>query len=175
MLNEVGMLREIVVLAVLKDKDALLLQQILLKNEIGDARQILQGIRGIGKDEVELLMTTLQKAKYIAANRDAGLSIQLLQTVLYKTVMVGVLLYTNHLLATSREQFQRDAARAGKQIEGGRSVEVDIPQQHVEDILFRKVGGRPRLERARNLKMPAFIDACNDSQCRRILDYNPFT
>ena len=56
MLHEVGMLREIVVLAVLEDEDALRLQQAMLEDEIGNSGQLLQGIGRVGKDEVELLV-----------------------------------------------------------------------------------------------------------------------
>lgn len=101
MLYEMRVIGEIMVFAVFKDKDAILLQQILLKDNIWDSRQILQGIRRIGKDKVELLMATLQKTEHIATNGDAGFGVQFLHTVLYKAVMINVLLHADHLLATS--------------------------------------------------------------------------
>ena len=56
MLHKVGMLREIIVLAVLEDEDAVCFQQVLLEDKTGNGRQLLQGIGRIGKDEIELLM-----------------------------------------------------------------------------------------------------------------------
>ena len=61
MLQEVGMQGEVVVFAVFEAKDTLRLQQLLLEDELRNLRQLLQGIGRIGKDEVDQLMTRLQK------------------------------------------------------------------------------------------------------------------
>ena len=67
------MCREVVVFAVLKDEDAALFQQCFLEDEVRDCGQLLQRIGRVGKDEVELLMTTLDEAEYITSKRnDAG-------------------------------------------------------------------------------------------------------
>ena len=55
--QEVGVLGEIVVLAVFEDEDAVGFEQSALDNEIGKGRNFLQGVWWIGKDEVELLFT----------------------------------------------------------------------------------------------------------------------
>ena len=66
MLHEMGIVGEVVVLAMLKHKDAIGLQQSLLEDEIRNLGQLFQGIRRIGKDEVELLFARLDEAKGIA-------------------------------------------------------------------------------------------------------------
>jgi hypothetical protein len=53
--KEVGMLGEIMLLAMLEDKDSFRLEERLLEDEVGNLGQLLQGIGRVGKNEVELL------------------------------------------------------------------------------------------------------------------------
>lgn len=55
MLNKTGMLREIIVLAVLEHEDASFCQKVFLEYYIGDGGKVAQSVWWIGKDEVELL------------------------------------------------------------------------------------------------------------------------
>lgn len=66
-LHEVGMLGEVVVLAVLKHKDAVGLQKTLLHDKVGNLRQLLQGVGRVGKDKVILLPARLDEAKDVGA------------------------------------------------------------------------------------------------------------
>ena len=68
-------------------------------------------------------------------------------------MVVAVFLHAHHLAASPREQLQGDAARTGKEVEGGGSVKVQVAVEHVEDVLLGKVGRRTGLERAGNVKM----------------------
>ena len=164
MLHEVGMLREIVVLAVLEDEDALRLQQAMPEDEIGNGGQLLQGIGRVGKDEVELLVAGLNVTEDIGAKtlniERLSLPFQLFNALKDKAVMVAVLLYADHLGTASRQELKRDAARAGEEVEGRGTIEVDVAHEHIEDVLLGKVGGRPRLERARNVKVAALVFSC---------------
>ena len=55
-LNEAGMGREVVVLAMLEDEEAVGGKDVFLENEVGNLRQLRQGVGRIGKDEVKLAM-----------------------------------------------------------------------------------------------------------------------
>ena len=66
MFHEVWIIREIMVLTMFKHKDAVILQQVVLKDEAGDGGQFLQGVGGIGKDEVKLLLARLDESERIA-------------------------------------------------------------------------------------------------------------
>ena len=55
MFHEVRITREIVVLTMLEDEDAVFFQQSPFEDKAGDRGQFLQGIGGVGKDEVKLL------------------------------------------------------------------------------------------------------------------------
>ena len=68
MLHKVGVPREVVVFAVFKDEDALVRQQLLFKDEVGNLGQFLQGIGRVGKDQVVLLLARLDEAEHIATD-----------------------------------------------------------------------------------------------------------
>ena len=72
MFHEMGIIGEVVVLAMFEDEDTTLLQQSFLEDEAGDGRQFLQGIGRIGKDKVKLLLATFDEAKHIASQGHNG-------------------------------------------------------------------------------------------------------
>lgn len=135
-LQEVGVLGEIVVLAVFEDEEAVRLEQAAIDDEVGQCGELLQGIRRVGKDEVELLVAGLDEAEDVAADgyhlgdsppvirfathrgdsplcgRGGRPSAEFLQAVLDEAVVVTVELNTDNAGTTTREQFERDAARA---------------------------------------------------------------
>lgn len=55
-LNEAGVLGEVVVFAMLKDEDSVLGKDILLEDEVGDGGKFTKCVWRVGKDEVELLL-----------------------------------------------------------------------------------------------------------------------
>ena len=67
MLHEMWIVREVIILAVLKDKDPVVLQQSFLKDEAGDRWQFFQGIGRIGEDKVKLLFAGFDVAEHVAA------------------------------------------------------------------------------------------------------------
>ena len=85
------------VFAVLKDKETFFLEQILLKDQVGNRRQFLQGVWRVGEDKIELLFARLDKSEHISTQRDTGGRVQLLQAVLDKTVMISVEFHANYL------------------------------------------------------------------------------
>ena len=94
---------------------------------------------------------------------------QLVHALTDKPGMVAVGLYTDDILASSRQQLKRDTACTGEQIQCCDAVEIDVPVQDVEDILLGKVCGRTCLERAWNIEVPSFVFACNDAHGYRLL------
>ena len=173
------MLGEIVVLTVFENKDAVGFEQSALEDEIGQRGEFLEGIGRVGKDEVELLVAGLDETEDVAADcyhigdsppvirfathSGGGPSAKLLQAVLNEAVVVAVEFDADDVTAASREQFKGNAARAGEEVEGLGTVEVDVLNEHVEDVLLGKIRRRPRLERARNIEVAALVFSCNDS------------
>ena len=62
------------VFAVLKDEDAVVLQQLTFEDKVGEGRQFFQCVRRVCKDEVELLLARLDKAEHVAAKGQHSVS-----------------------------------------------------------------------------------------------------
>ena len=81
-------------LAVLKDKDAIVGQQSMLKDKGWDCGEFLQGVWRVGKDKLKLLLTGFHEAENIATqgcyNGTVPCLLQLLQALLDKTVVITV-------------------------------------------------------------------------------------
>ena len=146
------------VLPMLQDEDAILFQQLLLEDEVWYALQFWQGVRRIGKDEVKLHVASLQILEDVCVQHQAVGGFYLAHHLVDELVVVSVFLDAHHLVAPSREQFQADTSRSCKEVEGSDAfAEVHEVRQHIEQILFRKVGRRTSLERAWHVEMPAFV------------------
>ena len=151
-------------LAMLQDQQSLLTQQTMVEDDVGNVREVLQLVGRIGKDDVELLMTTAQVLEDVAADGQSGLIAQLVQEPLDETIVQAVLLDADDAAAPTREQFKRDAARTGKEVQGhGPLVPIDIAVEHIKKILLGKVRGRTGLEGAWHIEMTALVFSCDDS------------
>ena len=162
-IQEPWVVGEVVVLAMLENEDAILVQEVSIQDQVGNLRQFLQSVRRVGKDEVELLVATLQKTEHVATNQDIPVFVQLLEALADEVGVVTVGLHADHLLAATGNQFERDAARACEEVEGRGILEVDVALQHIEDVLFGEIGGGARLECAGNVEMAALVLSCYDS------------
>ena len=157
------MIGEIVVLAMFENEDAFFVEKIAIEYEVWNLRELLQCVWRIGKDEIELLLAGSQEAEYIAANQKILVFAQLLETLADEVGVVAVCLYADDALATSGNEFQRDAARTGKEVEGGCILKIDVTLQNIKDILLCKICCRARLERTWNVEMATLILSCYDS------------
>ena len=84
-----------------EDKDSAGSQQPLPQHKVGNQGQFFQGVWWVGEDEVELLLTTSDKAEDVAPQRYAGLSVQLPHAVADETVVVAVLFDADHMAAAA--------------------------------------------------------------------------
>ena len=142
-----------------EDKNAVILQQAIVEDEPWDLWQLLQGVGRIGEYEIVLLFARLHEAEDITAQRQACVSLQLLNTIADKAMMVAVLLDADDPAASTRQQFQRDTARAREEIEGCGSIEIQVARQNVEDVLLGEIRRGSRLERTRHVEVPSFISS----------------
>ena len=140
------MLGEIIILAMLENEDAALVQKVTIQNEVWNLGEFFQSVGWIGKDEIELLLAGSQETEHIATNQKILVFAQFLEALSDKVGMVAVCLYADYTLATAGNQFQRDAACAGKEIEGCGVLEVDVILQNIKDVLLCEIGGWSRLE-----------------------------
>ena len=65
--------------------------------------------------------------------------------------------------AATREQLEGNATGARKEVEGLCVVPSDEVFEHVEEVLFRKVGGRSGGECRRDLEASSAVDSSDDS------------
>ena len=157
------MVGEIVVLAMLENEDALFVEKVAIEYEVWNLGELLQCVWRIGKDEIELLFAGSQEAEYIATNQKILVFAQLLETLADEVGVVAVCLHADDALATSGNEFKRDAARTGKEVEGGCILKIDVTLQNIKDILLCKICCRARLERTWNVEMASLILSCYDS------------
>ena len=120
------MLGEIIILAMFENEDAALVQKVTIQYEIWNLREFFQSVRWIGKDEIKFLLAGSQEAEYIAANQKIPVFAQFLETLADEVGMVAIGLYADHSAASTGYQFQRDAACAGKEVEGCGILEIDV-------------------------------------------------
>ena len=146
-----------------ENEDAIFVQKITIQNEVWNFREFLQSVGWIGKDEIKLLLAGSQKTEHIATNQKILVFAQLLETLADEVGVVAVCFYADDALATSGNEFQRDAARTGKEVEGGCILKIDVTLQNIKDILLCKICCRARLERTWNVEMATLILSCYDS------------
>ena len=165
MLNEMWMGWEVVVLAMFEDEDAFGSKDVLLEYEVGYLGQFLEGVGGIGKDEIKLLSARLDEAEYITTDRGAYIGAEFLKALWDKGMVVAVGLNTYYTGTTSRDEFEGDAACSWEEVEGIDTVKVDIAIEHIEDILLGKVCCGSGLERTRHIEVATLVLSCNYTHC----------
>ena len=106
MFHEMGIIREIIVLPMFEDQYAIILEQSFLKDKAGDLWQFFQSVRGIGKDEIEPLLTRFDEAEHVTAKGHTDIGAEFLQTFLDESVMVTVLFYADDMGTPPRHQFE---------------------------------------------------------------------
>ncbi len=157
MLQESWMVGEIVVLAMFENEDALFVEKIAIEYEVWNLGELLQCVWRIGKDEIELLLAGSQEAEYIAANQKIPVFAQFLETLADEVGMVAVGLYADYSAASTGYQFQRDAACAGKEVEGSGILEIDVICKTLKMFSFAKsVVGRALNERGMSKWRPLY-------------------
>ena len=160
-LNETGVLGEVMVLAMLKDQKTALAQKITLQNHIGKFGDLLQHIRGICKDEVELLPALTDVLEHIALNGDGRKVLQLVDKLLDELEMQRILLNAYNTGTSTGKQFESDAAGSCKQVKGnGFLFPINIGIKNVEEILLGKVGSGTCLECTGNIEMTSLVFTC---------------
>ena len=81
MLEEARMLGEIVILAMFEHKDAARPQHRPTQHTLRQFCKLGQGIRGVGEDEIELLLAFCHKTQRISTQRDGGCVLQAVDAV----------------------------------------------------------------------------------------------
>ena len=94
--QKAGIALEVVILPMLEDEDASLLQQAVAEHERRDFPELGQRIRRVGEDEVELFAATLHEAEHISPHRQTLVRLQLLHHFADKRIVLRILLHSHH-------------------------------------------------------------------------------
>ena len=163
-LDEAGMMGEVVLLAVLKDKEAVGLEKVAAKDDVGQLGYLRQGVWRVGKDEVELLAALCHELEDIAANGQRRCVLKLVEELLDEAVVTHIKLYADNSTATSADKFERNATRAGEEVECCRLfAEVKIALQDIEEVFLGKVRRWTCRKAAWHFEMPALVFASDDA------------
>ena len=81
MLHKPGMNGKIIVFAMLEDEYTIGCQYVLSENHVGNLWKFLEGVGGIGKDEIKLLSARFDESEYIATDRGAYIGAQFLKAL----------------------------------------------------------------------------------------------
>lgn len=138
----------------------------LPKYRIGDVLQVFQGIGRVGKDDVVLLFALLAELESIGMERNPCGVFQLFGQPLKELPVLEIFLHTYHPAASSANQFQTDAASAGKQVKslGTVILKVDVVVfENVEKPFLCEVGRGARLEMGWSGEVAAFVFSSDDS------------
>ena len=163
MLKEVRALAEVVVLAVLKHKQAVFFEQRGTHHPVRQFAQFWQRIWRVGKHKTKSLVATVYEAQSVPAHGAPSLVGQGFLTLGNEAVMTPVLLHRHHALATTREQLQRYAPSSSEEVECLRFFKVEVCAQHIEKVFLGKVCGGAGLEGAWHIEVPSLIFSGYDS------------
>lgn len=104
-LDEAWMLGEVVLLAVLEDKEAIGFEEWARQDDVGQFGDLRQSIRRIGKDEVELFMALGNKLKGVGADGEGCGVLQLVEELLDEAVVAYIEFNADDASATSADEF----------------------------------------------------------------------
>ena len=162
--GEEGVGGEVVRAGMFEDEEASGAEQIAAQNGFGELGQSGEGVGGIGKDEVEG-RGRAEVAEGVATDECEGARWggEAAGHVGDEGCVRAVGLDGCDATAATREQLEGNAAGARKEVEGLCVVPSDEVFEHVEEVLFRKVGGRSGGECGRDLEASSAVDSSDDS------------
>ena len=162
MFKEKRMIAEIVVFAVLKDKYSSRRHQRTMQHHFWKFGKFTQGIGRVGKNKFKTPCCTLDIAKRIRTYRTCGRVGKRTEYLTNEGKMLAVALNAHHLRTSARKEFERNASRSGKKVEGMGFIEIDICPKHIEEILLGKVRSRTCLKGSGHFKAFPLIFSCDD-------------
>ena len=147
MLPKVRVLFELEFAWVFEDEDAVVGEDIAAEDSIGYLRKVFEGVRGVGENDVELLVGSFQEVEDIGPYGmevgDAHVRGGLLDEINALVVDVD----RSDLLGTTRDELDGNGPGAGKKVHDGDFLEIDIVVQDVEEAFASHVGGGTHGER----------------------------
>ena len=167
MLCEVGELGEVIRAWVLYDDDAVALEESRAKDHLWEGSDLLQLVRWVGKDEVELRSSALRG---LEVAEDIGLQdlqapflLQLASDGANEERVLPSLLERDHTATASGDELCRYAARPAEEVNGRGVLKVDVVLKDVEEVLLGKVCRRASIEALGYVEAAALVLTSDDA------------
>ena len=171
-LAEAGERREVVALVVLNDDERTGLYESRAQNHAGDIGKTGHIVGRVGPHHVVGPRGRGNVAQRVATHKQQVLVAKLVGHFLYKPLLRRSLLDSSHSATATREELEAHRARAGKEVEGIKTVEVDVVLDYVKYIFAGKVGCRPRGDVFGHIETAAPILASYYSHSGKIIKGN---
>ena len=117
-------------------------KHVLCKNKIRYLRQLFQLVRRIGKNHIELRVTTVYKLENIRSHQRQIINLQFSTHLANKSTVTLILLNTDNAVAVARNKLHSYPTRSCKQIKHINAFEIDPVVQQIKQTLFGKIGCR---------------------------------
>ena len=136
---QAGMAIETLVLRVLENEYAAIIQHIALQNHIHHLPAALQVVRGVREDHIITFRTIFQIQENICLHRMHGIEAVFTRRRTYEVVMYGVYLYRCDRGGAARGELVAYGAGARKEVEDIQSLEIKHIAQDVEQIFLGEI------------------------------------
>ena len=146
--NETRMVLKLMVFTMFQYKETTSLQQSMFQDPIRNLGQLFQCIRGVCKNEIELLTSATDIFQGIGTYRYTFVRFDLTHHLTDESMMMAVLLNRHHTGTATRNKFNADAAGTSEKIQCRESLffKIKVSGKHIEKILFGEIGCRTCLE-----------------------------
>jgi len=140
-LPEVGMVFELIFTWMLEDEYAVVGQDVAAEDDVGELGEVVEGIGGVCKDDVEFFVGPFHEVEYIGADGMEVVDPEVGGRLLDEVDALVVDVDGCHFLGTTGYEFERDGTCASKKIHDGGLFVVDIVVEDVEKAFASHVGG----------------------------------
>ena len=157
---EVGVGREVGVLAVFEDEETIWSEPAVAEDELGELVEVGERVGRVGEDEVEgrgrrcsEIAEDVATYELMAVAGDVELFGHLLDELLLGTALFDA----DNMSGTSTEQLEADATCSAEEVEGATAFEGHAALEDVEEGLFGEIGSGACLEATRRVEAASAV------------------
>ena len=151
----------------LHDDDTVALEESRAKYHLREGSDLLQLVRWVGKDEVELRPSSLRGLEVAEDIRlqdlQAPFLLQFASDGANEERVFPSLLECDHTATASGDELCRYAARPAEEVKGRGVLKVDVVLKDVEEVLLGKVCGRASIEALGYVEAAALVLTSDDA------------
>ena len=155
MLPEVRMLFELVFARMLEDEDAVVGEDIAGEDDVGQLRQVLEGVGRVGKDDVESFVGTFQEVEDIGADSMEVVHAHAGGGLFDEINALVVDVDGGDLFRPTGDELERHSSCACKEVHDSALFIVDIVVEDVEEAFTCHVGSGTDRQRGGGIESTA--------------------